>query len=163
VKRGFGSAKTQSATSTYRAQTRVMGHSPVASAMANPLVALFSAPPSHGASMYVQFAQQGPTLSWQNTSPLRIVPGKSTNFIVAGMIPDTTYLMRYVLDNGTASAPVSFTTGTPPASLNLPRFTVVTPPAAGTDLSHGVIFHAGLFDTVATDLNGNIIWYFDRA
>ena len=63
--------------------------------------------------MYVQFARQGPTLTWQNTSPLPIVPGESTNFIVAGMLPDTTYLMRDVLDDGTVSAPLAFTTGRP--------------------------------------------------
>jgi hypothetical protein len=162
VKPGFGSRRVQSATMTYVTHTRVVNNSPVVSPTANPLVALFSAPPSPGTSMYVQFAQQSASPSWQNTSALPIVRGKSTNFIVAGMLPDTTYLMRYVLNNGTASAPVSFTTGTPPASLHLPTFTVVQPPAAGTDLSQSVIFHAGLFDTVATDLNGNVIWYYDR-
>ena len=94
--------------------------------------------------MYVQFAQQGPTLSWQNTSPQPIVPGESTNFIVAGMLPDTTYLMRYVLDDGTVSAPLTFTTGSLPADAKFPTFTVVQPPAAGTDLSQGMIFHAGV-------------------
>ena len=115
--------------------------------------------------MYVQFAEQGTTLSWQNTSPLPIVPGESTNFIVAGMLPYTTYLMRDVLDNGTVSAPLEFTTGSLPANLPFPTFTVVQPPAAGTDLSEGMIFHAGAFgytiDTIATDLSGNVIWYYD--
>ena len=94
--------------------------------------------------MYVQFAQVGPVLSWQNTSPLPIVPGKSTNFIVAGMLPNTTYVMRDVLDDGTVSAPVAFTTGSLPANVNFPSFTVVQPPAAGTDLSQGVIFHSAV-------------------
>ena len=145
------------------------GEHAVVSPMANPLVALYSAPPSPGASMYVQFAQQGPTLSWQNTSPLPIVPGESTNFIVAGMLPNTTYLMRHVLDDGTVSAPLAFTTGSLPANLHFPTFTVVQPPAAGTDLSQSEIFHAGVnkglrphaVNTLATDLNGNVIWYYD--
>ncbi len=119
--------------------------------------------------MYVQFAQQGPNPSWQNTAPLPIVPGESTNFIVAGMLPDTTYLMRDVLDDGTVSAPLTFTTGNLPAYLHFPSFTVVQPPAAGTDLSQGVIFHAGFIggptslnvNTLATNLNGNVIWYYD--
>ena len=44
---------------------------------------------------------------------------------------------------------------------------MVQPPAAGTDLSQGVIFHAGVpsgpntVNTLATDLNGNVIWYYD--
>jgi arylsulfate sulfotransferase len=169
VKSGFSAKKHESASATYTAQTRVVGDSAVVSPMANPLVALFSAPPSPGASMYVQLAQQGPALSWQNTSSLPIVPGESTNFIVAGMLPDTTYLMRYVLDDGTVSAPLTFTTGSLPSYLNFPSFTVVQPPAPGTDLGQGVIFHAGIrpghstntVNTVATDLNGNIIWYYD--
>ncbi len=169
VKTGFGARKSQFAIATYTAETRVVGDSAVVSPMANPLVALFSAPPSPGTSMYVQFAEQGPTLAWQNTSALPIVPGESTNFIVAGMLPNTTYLMRDVLDNGTVSAPLSFTTGSLPANLQFPTFTVVQPPAAGTDLTQSMIFHAGVnkttsksaVNTVATDLNGNIIWYFD--
>ena len=83
------------------------------------------------------------------------------------MLPNTTYLMRHVLDDGTVSAPLTFTTGSLPANLTFPTFTVVQPPAAGTDLSQDMIFHAGLGDptgtvnTVATDLNGNVIWYYD--
>ena len=70
--------------------------------------------------MYVQFSQLGLNLSWQSTSPLPIVPGESTNFIVAGMLPNTTYLMRHVLSDGTTSAPLAFTTGSLPTNLNFP-------------------------------------------
>ena len=170
AKPGISSRKNESSSATYTAQTRVVGDSAVVSPTANPLVALYSAPPSPGASMYVQFAELGPTLSWQNTSPLPIVPGESTNFIVAGMLPNTTYLMRNVLDDGTVSAAVAFNTGSLPANVSFPTFTVVQSPAAGTDLSEGVIFHAGVnkgkaqfntANTVATDLNGNVIWYYD--
>jgi hypothetical protein len=169
VKSGFSAPWHASATATYSAQSRVVGNSAVVSPMANPLVALFSAPPSPGASMYVQFAPQGPAPTWQDTSPQTIVPGESTNFIVAGMRPDTTYLMRYVLNDGTVSAPLSFTTGGLPSDLNFPAFTVVQPPAPGTDLGQGVIFHAGFLsgpakstvNTVATDLAGNVVWYYD--
>jgi hypothetical protein len=162
VKKGFGARKSESAVGTYTARTRVVGDSAVVSPMANPLVALFSAPPSPGLSVYVQFAQQGPTPSWQDTSSLPIVPGESTNFIVAGMRADTTYLMRYVLDDGAVSTPLTFTTGSPPSYFPLPSFTVLQPPALGADLSQGVIFHAGIFNyTVATDLDGNVLWYYD--
>ena len=41
--------------------------------MANPLVALLSAPPSAGASMYVQFAQQGLAPSWQNINNITLL------------------------------------------------------------------------------------------
>jgi arylsulfate sulfotransferase len=169
VKSGIAARKSESTIATYTAQTRVVGASAVVSPTANPLVALYSAPPSAGASMYVQFAKEGASLSWQNTSPLPSVPGESTNFIVAGMLPNTTYLMRHVLDDGTVSTPLEFTTGGLPANLLFPNFTVVQPPAAGTDLTQSTIFHAGYnigrprnsVNTLATDLNGNVIWYYD--
>lgn len=170
VKSNYRARKSEAATVTSRAWTRVVGGNATVSPMANPLVALYSAPPSQGASMYVQFARQEPVLSWQNTSPLPIVPGESTNFIVAGMLPNTTYLMRHVLDDGTVSAPLTFTTGSLPTNVNFPSFTVLQPPGAGTDLSRTTIFHAGInkgrasrntANTVATDLNGNVLWYYD--
>ncbi len=168
VKTKFGTASSEVATATYTAQTRVTGDTAVVSPTANPLVALYSAPPSSGASMYVQFAKQGPALSWQNTSPLPIVPGESTNFIVAGMLPRTTYLMRDVLDNGTVSAPLEFTTGSLPANLHFPKFTVLQASAAGINMAQSEILHFGLpsgptVNTLATDLNGNVIWYYDAA
>ena len=142
VKDGFSATTSESTSATYTAQSRVVGNSAVVSPMANPLVALYSAPPSPGSSMYVQFAQQGPPVL-ADTSPLPIVPGESTNFIVAGMLPNTTYLMRDVLDDGTVSAPLAFTTGSLPTNVNFPTFTVLQPPAPGTDLSQDMIFHAG--------------------
>jgi hypothetical protein len=156
-----------STTASYTATSRIVGTSAIISPMANPLVALFSAPASAGASMYVQFAQQGPTPSWISTDPLPVVNGDSTNFIVAGMLPNTTYLMRYVLADGTVSTPLKFTTGSLPTNLNFPTVTVPQAPAAGTDLSQDMIFHAGLNDpassvtTFTTDLAGNITWYYD--
>ncbi len=151
---------------TYTAQTRVVGDDAVVSAMANPLVALYSAPPARGGSMYVQFAEDGPSPSWQDTSPLPLVGGRSTNFLVAGMRPESTYLMRHVLEDGTLSAPVSFTTGGLPGNMTFPTIDVVQPPAAGVDPSQAVIFHAALpsgysVNTLATNLNGEINWYYD--
>ena len=40
------------------------------------------------------------------------------------MLPNTTYLMRDVLNDGTASAPLTFTTGSLPTNLTFPIFTV---------------------------------------
>ena len=117
--------------------------------------------------MYVQFAEQGSALSWNSTAPLPIVPGESTNFIVAGMLPDTTYLMRHVLNDGTTSAPLTFTTGSLPTTVKFPTFSVPQALPPGTDPTQDMILHAGLVEpagtvsTVATDLSGNIVWYYD--
>ena len=53
-------------------------------------------------------------------------PGQSTNVIVAGMLPNTTYLMRHVLNDGTTSAPLAFATGSLPGNLTFPTSAVET-------------------------------------
>ncbi len=170
VKASYGASTADPGSAKYTAQTRIVGNSAVITPMANPLVALYSAPPSSGATMYVQFAQQSTSPVWQSTSSQAIVPGESTNFIVAGMLPNTTYLMRHVLADGTTSTPITFTTGSLPAGLTFPTFTEQLPPTAGADPSQNMVFHAAVANqyttmhnvtTLATDLNGNVIWYYD--
>ncbi len=163
---GASTGETQSV--TYAAVSRVDGPNAVVSPMSNPLVALYSAPPSTASSMYVQFKPLGSNDDWQSTAQQPVVAGESTNFLVAGMLPDTTYLMRHVLDDGTTSAPLTFKTGALPTNLTFPTFTVQNPPDASTDLSQGMVFHMGAnapngtVGTVATDLLGNVVWYYDR-
>jgi hypothetical protein len=83
------------------------------------------------------------------------------------MLPDTTYLMRHVLNDGTASAPLTFRTGPLPTNLTFPTFTVERAPAPGTDLTQDIVFHVGIggppatVDTLATDRMGNVLWYYD--
>ena len=95
------------------------------------------------------------------------MPGESTNFLVAGMLPNTTYLMRDVLNDGTTSAPLTFTTGALPTNLTFPTFTVQQAPTPRTDLTQNIVFHIGInprpgtVDTLATDLTGKIVWYYD--
>jgi hypothetical protein len=93
------------------------------------------------------------------------------NFHVAGMLARTTYSMNYqVLTGGTiTNGPTSldFTTGALPTQLKLPSFTVVTKPGPQTDTTDSTLLHAftvdnggGSFIPVATDLNGDITWYY---
>jgi hypothetical protein len=168
VEDSFGASSTaETAGDSYTAVTRIVGNGAVITPMSNPLVALYSAPPSSGTSMYVEFSAAGPNPSWQSTAPLPIVPGESTNFIVAGMLPNTTYLMRDVVNDGTVSAPLEFTTGSLPTNLTFPTFSVTQAAGPGTDLTEDTILHFGLapsastVGTLATDLSGNIVWYFD--
>ena len=167
VKNSYDVSAGESTSVSYTATSRIVGSGAVISPMANPLVALFSAPPTAGVSMYVQYAQQDSTPSWISTNSQPIVEGESTNFIVAGMLPNTTYLMRYVLNDGTASTPLTFTTGSLPSNLQFPTVTTTLAPTAGNDPSADMIVHAGINDpagtisTFATDLQGNIIWYYD--
>src|SRR5262249_25805732 len=104
----------------------------------------------------------------QSTAPEPVVPGKSTNFIVAGMRPDTTYLMRDVLDDGTVSAPLAFTTGSLPTNVTFPTFTDPLPPTVRSDLTQDLVLHMGTSPppgtagTLATDLSGHIVWYYNQ-
>ncbi len=167
VKNSYGASTGESSVTDYTAASRVVGTSAVISPTSNPLVALYSAPPSPSNSMYVQFKPLDSTQSWNSTAPLPIVPGQSTNFLVAGMLPNTTYVMRNVLDNGTVSALSTFQTGSLPTNLTFPTFSVQQAPSLGMDPTQNMVFHAGInppdgtVDTVATDLSGNIVWYYD--
>jgi hypothetical protein len=84
----------------------------------------------------------GANPSWRSTNEPRSEEGKSTNFLVAGMLPDTSYEMRHVLEDGTASAPLFFTTGSLPATLTFPTFTVQQQPGPGSDVNEDMIFQS---------------------
>jgi hypothetical protein len=167
VKDSFSAATGESATAPYTADSRVVGSSAVVTPTSNPLVALYSAPPASASSMHVEFRPVGSSQPWSSTADQPIVPGESTNILVAGMLPGTTYLMRHVLNDGTTSAALTFTTGSLPGYLRFPTFAEEQAPLPGTDVGQNIVFHIGVggpigtVDTVATDLMGNIVWYYD--
>ncbi|HLZ10488.1 MAG TPA: hypothetical protein VKT80_18020, partial [Chloroflexota bacterium] len=167
VKNSFSATGGDSAIATYTADSRVVGAGAVVSSTSNPLVALYSAPPAPGGSMHVEFKPIDSNGPWLSTAAQRIAPGESTNFLVAGMLPNTTYLMRHVLDDGTTSAPLTFATGSLPTNLTFPSFMVQKAPGPGSDPTQNIVFHVGLdvpsgtVATVATDLAGNVVWYYD--
>src|SRR6516165_10014031 len=141
VKDGYQGTGTCSAVAADAVASRVTGWQAVISPTLNPLVALYSVPPSPAAKVFVQFAVAGDHPVWKDTDLLPVVPGKSTNVFVAGMLPNTTYEMRNVFSDGTASTPLLFTTGSLPSSLVFPTFTVVQPPGPGSDSNEDMIFH----------------------
>jgi pimeloyl-ACP methyl ester carboxylesterase len=167
VKAGFNATQTASAVVSYVVNSRVTGSEAVISPTANPLVALYSTPPGPEGTVHVEFSIAGTNPSWRSTNELPSVPGKSTNFFVAGMLPSTTYQMRYVRSDGTISAPMLFTTGAIPPSVVFPSFTVIQPPASGSDLDQDLLFDqfasspSNAANPVATDLSGRIVWYYD--
>src|SRR5262245_40745688 len=123
VKDGYQGAETTSAVATDEVASRVTGSQPVVTPTLNPLVALYSVPPSSAATVFVQFAVAGDHPAWRNTDMRAVVPGTSTNVFVAGMLPNTTYQMRHVFSDGTGSAPLLFTTGALPSTLTFPTLT----------------------------------------
>ncbi len=134
----------------------------------HPLVALFSGPPCQsGHSLLVRFQQAGSNVSSTTNS----VPcsQNSANFYVAGMLASTQYMMHWeefgpnFLAKGTD---LPFTTG--PISPDYPptHFQVNVPPTQHDAEYPVVLFHFIPTNIVhwptATDLAGNVIWYFPR-
>ncbi|HJT33048.1 MAG TPA: aryl-sulfate sulfotransferase [Pirellulales bacterium] len=175
VKQGFDATDAESAVVHDEVDSRVTGSDAVITPTSNPLVALYSAPPlseqvtdaSPGETMHVEFSVAGPNPSWRSTNEQPIEEGKSTNFLVAGMLPNTTYELRDVLSDGTASAPLLFTTGSLPSNLVFPSFSVPQPPSPGSDVDQDMVFHqlgsaaSNVPNPLATDLSGQVEWYYD--
>jgi hypothetical protein len=109
----------------------------------------------------------GDNPGWRSTDERPSAPGRSTNFLVAGMLPDTTYEMRYVFSDGTTSATLTFTTGSLPSNLAFPSFAVQQPPGPGSDTEEDMLFHqfpnapSNVPNPLATDLGGLVTWYYD--
>ncbi len=174
VKDGFSAVTGQSTSAFHTAISVVEGSEATISPTSNPLIALYSAPPSSGIYMRVEFRVLDSGQAWTETARQPIVPGKSTNFLVAGMLPETTYEMRHVLNDGTTSDPLSFTSGALPSDLTFPTFTQEPGAEAEADPAQDLILLQGIaqrrdgevplevVSTLATDRMGNIVWYFDE-
>jgi arylsulfate sulfotransferase len=151
--------------------SRVAGQNAVVTSTQHPLVALYSAPCSAPtASVRVQFRPVGEN-NWQATPYKSCFNSGSVNFLVVGMRPQTTYQMRHEVAAGPFSKDSNallFTTGT--SEIPAWKFQVTHQPADSASLSDGVILHSILFGgegrdfglgcPVATDLAGNVIWYY---
>jgi len=175
VKDGFDAAQATSTVVAHEVNSRVIGDDAVVTPTLNPLVALYSAPPCRNGDMRVRFrpASGPPHAPWTSTNTLPCQRGQSRNFVVAGMLANTTYEMahRGGEDGEDEDAPVAsllFTTGAPPATLSIPRFTVRQAPGPGAELRRGLIYHnlasrpaANHVNLLATDLSGGLVWYYD--
>src|SRR6476661_8645074 len=67
VKDGYQATETASAVAADAVASRVAGSQAVVTPTANPLVALYSVPPSSAATVRVQFALAGANPAWRNT------------------------------------------------------------------------------------------------
>ncbi len=106
--------------------------------------------------MRVAFATAGVATS--NTPAKECDGVRTMNFYIAGLYPETRYNARQQTLSGTqvtsTGAPLEFSTGSLPDSLA--RYTV-TAGSAGS----GVIIRSPLNSTLAaTDLDGNVIWFY---
>jgi arylsulfate sulfotransferase len=167
VQDGYQATETASAVVIDEVASLVTLSQAVVTPTQNPLVAMYSVPPSLADTVFVQFAVAGDQPSWRNTDARAIEPGKSTNVFIAGMLPNTTYQMRHVLSDGTGSAPLLFSTGLIPPTLIFPSRTVLEPPGPDSDLNQDILFQslarpgANSPYVYATDLTGQVMWYYD--
>lgn len=148
----------------------IAGQDPVISATENPLVFIYSAPPcTNGGKMQVNFSRADGFCPLQTTKALPCRSGSTMNFYLAGMQANSAYLVEHVVTQPTspttAGPLMQFTTGDVPTaitSLSAAKQQVLQSSfSAATDwiLLQGPIN----FPPFATDLSGNIIWYYPQA
>ena len=169
IAKDFSTGQSAMQTATFQLTSRVTGTEPVVNKTANPLVALYSAPScAAGSSMRVAFAMSGSAPNYTNWNACQ--PPVSMNFYVAGMRASTTYTMNYQVQTGsttvTGTTPLNFTTGALPSKITFPPFNLVTEletaDTTDTTLLHAVTANngSGSFLPMATDLGGNITWFY---
>ncbi|HYZ84277.1 MAG TPA: aryl-sulfate sulfotransferase [Bryobacteraceae bacterium] len=144
----------------FRILPRATGSTPVVSATAVPLIALFSAPPCpQGSEFRVAFHRAGDSSQVMRTSSEPCRGDRTSNVYVAGMLADTAYDMRAEVVAGIsvqAGPPVEFRTGLIDAAF--PPSTVLVPPSKMSSSKERFLLFSAARPT-ATDLQGNIVWY----
>lgn len=157
--RNVETGETAVVSSHYQMLSNVTGVQPVITPTDHPLVFLYSAPPCEaGSRMKVQF--QTPDGLAQQTPYKPCRTGLSMNFYLAGLQPETAYSTRQIVETNSvqqAGPDLSFTTGAVPSAFA--SQTVLNAPSA--QLPSKILLQATLFtNTIATDLNGNLLWYY---
>jgi arylsulfate sulfotransferase len=160
---------TQTIMAPFQIVTRVTAGKPVVSTTNNPLVALYSAPPCGTGSIYVAFGVTLSTAYWEPTYTQTCSPTLSSNFYIAGMLSSSTYQMRQFVTVGsqiTEGPLMTFTTGA--IAQALPTVSLAVNPSSQTSLTDRVLLHGTLSTSdlavnvpYATNLAGNVIWYYD--
>ena len=145
------------------------GQGPVISPTQNPLVFIYSAPPCpSGGMMKVNFSR-APGDGRVQTTPSQPCRSTTMNFYLAGMRANTDYLaehlITYATSRTTAGPLMRFTTGGVPAaitSLSAANQQVLQTSFSATN--DWILLQGPLgLPPFATDLNGNIIWYYPQA
>ena len=165
IAKDFVSGETATKTGKFALTSRVTAGAAVVNKTANALVALFSAPScAAGSGMRVAFYTG--TAAPNFTSWSTCAPPVSMNFYIAGMLPSTAYSMYSQTETGgkiVDGTTLSFTTAALPTKLPygfFPSFTLNTPAPVGDPNPLLLWSFTEIIVPVATDLNGNIIWYY---
>jgi hypothetical protein len=167
IVKDFVTGESASKTASYELGSRVSGSVAVVHSSANPLVAIFSAPAcAKGSTMRVAFypTSSPSTINYTNTETC--TGSVSMNFYVAGMLPTTAYSMYSQTMTGSKTVDgttLAFTTHALPARVTggyFPTFTQAVAPPPGDPNPMLLWSFTKIIVPVATDLNGNIMWYY---
>jgi len=144
-------------TTSYRVDSHVVGDSPTISPTNNKLVFLYSAPPcAQGSRMRVRFV--APDGFRQFTPVMRCNGLTSMNTYLGGLRQDTQYTVQQTIsdaDGNPTPGPV-LTLKTERLDFTVPVTRTLQKPVG----TQGVLLQSNPFSrNVATDLDGNIIWY----
>src|SRR5262249_37865840 len=135
----------------------------------NPLVLLYSAPACPvGSSMRVRFAIAN--TPWTATSLKPCAGGLSMNFYIAGLQQNSIYYLQHDVVRGAAIAQTGpgLVFPTSSAGILAPAATVLKGPTPPSSVQQPVLLQSLIYidkqknvytPPVATDLQGNIIWY----
>jgi hypothetical protein len=155
--RNRDTGETATASALFEMTSRLEGDAPVISPTAHPLVFLYSAPPClDGGRMRVEFQSLDGVV--QQTPYKPCDPGRSMNFYLAGMRPESPYAVRHTVDAGSDSfAGPQLELTTPEASVPMPEYAVAQPPPG--PIVNGILLQGPVAGSVvATDLRGNLLW-----
>ena len=162
--RNFDTGETVFASATYEMDSRLVNNQPVISPTNHPLVFLYSAPPCPvGREIQVYFWSMQGDVQTTPSTPCR--QGLSRNFYLAGLHPQETYrVQHWITGHGrqTEGPILSLTAGAVPNSVAgrplVSQSVLQTSPVPERD---DILLEGPIAGTpVATDLNGNVIWYY---
>ena len=160
---GCGAAMNSPSASASSVANTVSFTSGAVSATGHPLVARYSFTSPVAANVAVEF---GPDTTYgRSTSAQAVGAGQTVNILVAGMRASSTYHMRAFVQYAGGSyrdSDHTFSTGAPPAAavpLTLATRAAGATPTSGVELLDLAVPN-GQFETIATDLDGNLIWYY---
>jgi arylsulfate sulfotransferase len=168
--RNFSSGETSQVPLSFQVNSLLVNGQATVNPTSHPLVALFAAPTcpagSHMRVYSLLKGSQAPAITdW------RPCHSGSMNFLIAGMRANSVYLMNYQIVTGTnvtsGPATLPFTSGTIPPTLSFPATSVKIPVNSQTDPTTKILLTGNVplpgvppDFPVATDLNGNVVWYF---
>lgn len=142
--------------SVFQMLSQVTVRDPVVTPTNHPLVYLYSATCPGGARMKVQFQASYGLI--QETPYKLCNDGRSMNFYLAGLRTGTLYSARHIIDTGAGlvtGRDILFAAGVAPQDL----FTETVLQAPTMSVSNQILLGSSLNGSVATDLEGNVVWY----